>query len=208
MFFLVDIIALAFILLLSLLGLKLGFFKSTVDVVLVLVCFAGSIVGAYFLATSYLEPKLGWITELKEFFINLLGDSKIQGGQPIVEQTAYWLGFGSLIFILFILFTVVLNLVRKLIIAIFSFINKFTPFGFIDRLLGFVVNLAASTAIVLLVMAAIHGLSSIGLLVHANEVLLSSELLSLVHEVNPLNNILAPVFENLKSIIPAGILPA
>ncbi len=208
MYFLVDIIALAFILLLSLLGLKLGFFKSTVDVVLVLVCFVGAGVGAYFLTTTYLEPEYGWVTELQNFYVNFLGNSKLSGGQALVESTAYWLGFGTLILILFILFSVILNIVRKLIIKIFEFINTYVLLGFVDKLLGFLVNLVASTGIVLLIMSVIYCLAPFGIFVHANEVMLSSELLSLVYEVNPLNNLLAPMFENLITIIPEGILPA
>ena len=197
MYFLVDIIALAFILVLSLIGLKLGFFKSTVDVVLVLVFFAGAGVGAYFLSTYFLEPRFGWITELQKVYVNLLGNSKISGGQAIIETTAYWLSLGSLVLVLFIILSIVLNIVRKLIVKLFDLINRCVILGFIDKLLGFIVNLAVSTALILFVMAVIYCLAQFGILSHSHEVLLSSELLSLVYEVNPFNNLLSPLFQNL-----------
>ena len=203
MYFLVDIIALAFIILLSLLGLKLGFFKSLVDVVLVVAFFAGAGVGAYFTVDKLIEPSLGWATELKAVIIPLLGNSKISGGQEIVEIVAEYISLGLLTFLLFIPYLIVANVIRKLIVKLFSFINKVALFGFLDKLLGFTLNLSVSVGIVLALCSLVYCLAPLGILTYSEEVLLSSEVLSLIYETNPLNSLLEPIFANLKSIIPA-----
>ena len=202
MYFIVDIIAIAFVLVLALLGLKLGFFKSTVDVVLVLAFFAGAAVGAFFTVTKLFEAQFGWVTELQSVIAPMLGDSKISGGQAIVDIVAYFIGLGILILITFILYLVILNIVRKLIIKLSELINKLVLFAFIDKLLGFTVNLAASAGIVIGFMAVVHSLAPLGLLTYLNEVFLASEVLSLFYEINPLNQFLAPMFEGLPSMLP------
>ncbi len=203
MYFIVDIIAIAFVLVLSLLGLKLGFFKSTVDVVLVLVFFAGAAVGAYFTVDLLFEGQFGLVTELQSVIVPMLGNSKISGGQEIVEIVAYYLGLALLVFITFIIYLVILNIVRKLIIKLSELVNKIVLFAFVDKLLGFAVNLAASAGIVIAFMAVVHSLAPLGILTYLNEVFLASEVLSLFYEINPLNNLLAPMFAGLPSILPA-----
>lgn len=202
MYFIVDIIAIAFVLVLALLGLKLGFFKSTVDVVLVLAFFAGAAVGAYFTVAKLFEAQYGWVTELQSVIAPMLGDSKISGGQAIVDIVAYYIGLGILTLITFILYLVILNIVRKLIIKLSELVNKIVLFAFIDKLLGFAVNLAAAAGIVIGFMAVVHSLAPLGLLTYLNEVFLASEVLSLFYEINPLNQFLAPMFEGLPSMLP------
>ena len=202
MYFLVDIIAIAFILLLSLLGLKLGFFKSLVDVVLVVALFAGSAVGAYFTVTKFIEPTFGWQTELSKVVIQILGNSKISGGQDLINTIAPFISLGLLTFLFFIPYLIITNIVRKLILKLFAFINKVALFGFIDKLLGFVVNLVTSVAVVLALISIVYNLAPFGILTYSHEVLLSSEVLSLIYETNPLNSLLAPLFSILEGIIP------
>lgn len=202
MYFLVDIIAVAFIILLSLLGLKLGFYKSLIDVVLVIGFFAGAGVGAFFTVTMVIEPYLGWVTELQSVVLTILGNSKIPGTQEFIVTASYWISIGLLTFLLFIVYLIILNFVRKLIGKLFEFINKLALFGFIDKLLGFVVNLAVSVGLVLLLTSLIYCLAPYGILTYSHEVLLSSEVLSLIYEANPLNAVLEPLFSQILSFLP------
>jgi uncharacterized membrane protein required for colicin V production len=203
MYFIIDVIAIAFILVLSLLGLKLGFFKSTIDVVLVLVFFAAAAGGAYLTVAFLFEPEFGWVTELQSIITPMLGNSKISGGQEIIETVAYWIGLAALTLITFIFYLIICNLIRKFIIKISECVNKLVLFAFIDKLLGFAVNLAASAGIVIALMAVVHSLAPLGILTYFNEVFLASEVLSLFYEINPLNELLAPMFSGLPAILPA-----
>ena len=196
MYFLVDVIAVIFVLGLSLYGLKIGFFKSTVDVVLVLVCLVGAGVLSY-LTVLTLPGETLWIEEMQNFFMNLLGDSKVSGLQETIEQVAFYLGFGVLIIIFYIPYSILLNLLRKLIVKFFEKVNSIGLFGFFDKLLGFVINFVFSAGTILFILAFIHGTASIGTN-YAHELILSSEVLSLIYEVNPLNFI----FENFADIFP------
>lgn len=196
MYFLIDIIAIAFVLGLSLYGLKIGFFKSTVDVALVIVFFAVSGALAY-LTVLLLDKNFGWVTEIQSVLVNLLGNSKITGGQEIVEIVAYFVGYGILVLIFFIGYIILTNWLRKLLVKLFEKINKFALFGFVDKLLGFTINLAFSLGLVVCLMAVIYALSQKGILVYSNEVLLASEVLSLLHDVNPLNAVFENLFANL-----------
>ncbi len=199
MYFLVDIIAIAFVLGLALYGLKIGFFKSTVDVALV-IAFFGVAGGLAFGSVFLLETHFGWVTEMQSVLVNLLGNSKISGGQEIVEAIAYYIGYGLLIFIFFIAYLVLTNWLRKLIVKLFEKINKFVLFGFFDKLLGFTINLAFSLGLVICLMAVIYALAPKGILVYSNEVLLASEVLSLIHEINPLNQVFEGLFASLPII--------
>ena len=202
MYFLVDIIAIAFIILLSILGLKLGFYKSLIDVVLVIAFFAGAGVGAFFTVTMAVEPYLGWATELQSVVLTILGNSKIPDTQDFIVLASHWISIGLLTFLLFIVYLIILNVVRKLIGKLFGFINKLALFGFIDKLLGFVVNLAVSVGLVLLLTSLIYCLAPYGILTYSHEVLLSSEVLSLIYETNPLNAVLQPMFSQILSFLP------
>ena len=80
MYILVDVLAVLFVLGLTLYGLKAGFFNSTVNLLLVIVCFAGSI-GLAYLTVTEIFANWGWLEEITTLFAKLLGNSKIQGGQ-------------------------------------------------------------------------------------------------------------------------------
>ena len=134
---------------------------------------------------------------MQNFFMNLLGDSKVSGLQETIEQVAFYLGFGVLIIIFYIPYSILLNLLRKLIVKFFEKVNSIGLFGFFDKLLGFVINFVFSAGTILFILAFIHGTASIGTN-YAHELILSSEVLSLIYEVNPLNFI----FENFADIFP------
>ena len=193
MYILVDVIAVLFVLGLTLYGLKAGFFNSTINLILVIACFAGSIILAY-ITVSEVFASWGWLTEIKDLFINVLGNSKIQGGQAVVEEVAFYLGLGLLTLITAIIYSIVLNLLRKLILSLFAMINSVAFFGFFDKLFGFLINFALSAGIVLAIMAFFHVFETDGMLFnYANEVIRASEVLSFFHDINPLN----ALFENM-----------
>lgn len=198
MYFLVDVIAVIFVLGLSLYGLKIGFFKSTVDVVLVLVCLVGAGALSY-LTVLTLQDKTLWLEEMQNFFMGILGDSKISGLQATIEQVAFYLGFSVLIVLFYIPYSILLNFLRKIIVKIFDKINSVGLFGFFDKLLGFLINFIFSAGTILFILAFIHGTATIGPN-YAHELILSSEVLSIFYESNPLNFI----FENFADLIPVA----
>lgn len=198
MYILVDVIAVLFVLGLSLYGLKIGFFKSLVDVVLVIAFILGAGVLSYFTVLEIGKQTL-WLEEMQNFFLNVLGNTKVSGMQETIEKVAYYIGFGLLIFIFFIGYNILLNIVRKIIVKFFEKINSIGLFGFIDKLLGFALNLVISAGAVLLIMAFIYGLSFMAPNNYAQEIILSSEILSTFYETNPLN----VIFEGFQQLMPA-----
>lgn len=189
MYFLVDIIAIAFVLGFTIYGLKAGFFKSTMDVLLLIVCLIGSGVLAFFTAKWF--DKIGWVAEFQSVLAKLFGNSKISGGQTIIELVCYWISFSAFILLSFIVEYVVLNIVRKLIVGLFKKINGVLLFGFFDKLLGLVINFAVTAGIVLVLMALFYALAKAGTFKYGDEVLRASEVLSYIHKINPLNDIFA-----------------
>ena len=191
MYILVDVLAVLFVLGLTLYGLKAGFFNSTVNLLLVIICFAGSI-GLAYLTVTEIFASWDWLEEITTLFAKLLGNSKIQGGQEIVDIVAFYLGLGLLTLITAIVYGIILNIVRKLILGLFKKINSVAFFGFFDKLFGFVINFALSAGIVLAIMAFFHCFEEGGVLfTYANEVIRASEVLSFFHDMNPLNTLFA-----------------
>ena len=190
MYFLVDIITILFVLGLTLYGLKAGFYKSTVDVALVLVCIAGAGILAYF-TTAFVFLKIGWVYELQSVLIRLIGNSKISGGQPIIEVACYWISIGFFMLISFIVEYFILNILRKLLVKLFSKINGVAFFGVVDKTLGMLVNLAFSAGLVLVVMATFYALAVNGIFAYGDEVFMASETLSYLRAFNPLNKLFA-----------------
>lgn len=188
MYILIDIIALFFVLGFTLYGLKAGFFASTIDFALVAVCFVGSALLAYFTVTT-IFTQLGWVDEISRLYVNLLGNSKIEGGQAVVETVANAFGIATLTLITFIVYGVILHFVRKVILKLVKKLNKAVfVLGFIDKLLGLIVNFVISAGIVLLLMAVIRSVSSGGVfLVYFNEAIRATDILSLLYDINPLN---------------------
>jgi hypothetical protein len=188
MYILIDVIALFFVLGFTLYGLKAGFFASTIDFALVAVCFVGSALLAYFTVTT-IFTQLGWVDEISRLYVNLLGNSKIEGGQAVIETVANALGIATLTLITFIVYGVILHFVRKVILKLVKKLNKAVfVLGFIDKLLGLIVNFVISAGIVLLLMAVIRSVSSGGVfLVYFNEAIRATDILSLLYDINPLN---------------------
>ncbi len=193
MYFLVDVIAIAFVLGFTIYGLKVGFFKSTMDVLLLIVCLAGAGLLSYLTAKWF--DKIGWVAEFQSVLAKLFGNSKISGGQSIVELVCYWLSFSLFILLSFIVEYAVLNILRKLLVGLFKKINGVLVFGFVDKLLGMVVNFAVTAGIVLGLMALFYALAKAGIFVYGDEVVRASEVLSLIHKINPLNSIFAGIFK-------------
>ena len=192
MYILVDIIAVLFVLGLTIYGLKSGFCNSTVNLLLVIICFGGSIALAG-VTVIYGFEQLGWVDEITALFASLLGNSKIQGGQEIVNLVANYLGIGLLVLICAIIYGIVLNILRKLLLKAFKKLNEIAFFGAIDKTLGCLVNFVISAGLVLTTMAFIHAFEDGGIVfTYANEVLRASEILSFFNDINPLN----ALFEN------------
>ena len=140
MYILIDVIALFFVIGFTIYGLKAGFFASTIDFAMVAACFVGSALLTY-LTISYVYNPLGWGDEITSLYVNLLGNSKIQGGQAVIEAIANALGIATLGIITFIVYGVILHFIRKVILKLIKKLNKAVAlFGFIDKLLGLVVN--------------------------------------------------------------------
>ena len=192
MYFLVDIIAIAFVLGFTLYGLKAGFTKSTLDVVLVIACVAGAGLLAYLLATLF--AKIGWVGEMQSVILRLFGSSKVAGVETILEIVCYYIAFSFFVLLSFIVCYIVLGLIRRLIIALIKKLNGLAFFGVLDKVLGFTVNLAVTAGIVLSLMALFYALAKSGKYAYGDEVLRASEVLSAVHKINPLNSIFANIF--------------
>lgn len=192
MYFLVDIIAVLFVLGLTLYGLRAGFFNSTVDALLVLVCVAGAGILAYIVPVLLLP---NWIIELQGVLVRLFGNSKISGGQPILETVCYYISLGLIVIIFFIAFYIILNFIRKFIGKLIGKLNGLIVFGFLDKLLGFIVNFAFSAGLVLVLMAVFHTLAVSGVYSYGDEVLRASEVLSFFHEINPLNSLFESIIK-------------
>ncbi len=192
MYFLVDIIAIAFVLGFTIYGLKVGFFKSTVDVLLLIVCLAGAGVLSFFTATWF--AKIGWVAELQSVLTKLFGGSKISGGQEVINLVCYWLSFSLFVLLSFIVEYVVLNILRKLLVRLFKKINGLIVFGFLDKLLGLIVNFAITAGIVLCLMALFYALARAGKFSYGDEVIRASEVLSYIHKINPLNDLFSKIF--------------
>ena len=192
MYVIIDVIALFFVIGFTLYGLKAGFFASTIDFALVAVCFVGSALLAYLTVTT-IFTQFGWVGELSNVYVNILGNSKIQGGQAVIETVANALGVATLTLITFIVYSVILHFVRKLILKLVKKINKDVAlFGFVDKLLGLVVNFAISAGLVLLFMAVVRSISADGVfLVYINETIRATNILSLIYDINPLNVLFA-----------------
>lgn len=186
----IDVLALLLILGLSIYGYRRGFFNSTINLLLVVLVIFGAIGLAYITTTTFLTTE-GVVDELYYAFLNLLGNSKIEGGQEIVEQIAYYLATGVLVILTFIIYDVLLHLVRKLILKFFAkTIFKLGLFRFIDKLLGLVFNLAISLFIVFGLMALIRFFASTSnVLIYVNEFFKSCEILGIFYDINPLNNL-------------------
>jgi uncharacterized membrane protein required for colicin V production len=192
MYFLVDVIAIAFVLGFALYGLKAGFTKSTLDVVLVIACVAGAGLLAYLCALWF--TKIGWTGELQSVILRLFGNSKISGAQKILEMVCYYISFAFFVLISFIVCYIVLGLIRRLIVSLIKKINGLAVFGVLDKVLGFTVNLAVTAGIVLFIMALFFDLAKSGKYAYGDEVLRASEVLSAVHKINPLNSVFAKIF--------------
>lgn len=193
MYFLVDVIAIAFVLGFTIYGLKVGFFKSTMDVLLLFVCLAGAGVASYLTAIWF--DKIGWVAEFQSVIAKLFGNSKISGGQAVIELICYWLSFSAFILLSFIVEYAILNILRRLLVGLFKKINGVLLFGFFDKLLGLVVNFAVTAGIVLGLMALFYALAQSGAFTYGDEVIRASEVLSHIHKINPLNSVLAGIFK-------------
>lgn len=185
-----DILSILFVLGLSVYGIKVGFFKSIVDFVLLLVCIVGAGVLAYISVLKVFDS-WGWVSDFAIFWSNLLGESKLNDGQIIIDTVAYYLSFGILTLVTFIVYYIVLNLIRKLIDKIADGVNnRVKLLGFFDKLLGFLISFVFSAGLVFGVMAFVHAFSGSALFTNLNEAYRSSEILSLIYDVNPLNDLI------------------
>ena len=193
MYLLVDIIAIVFVLGISIYGLIAGFSRSTIGFLLVLICVAGA--GALAFLTATLFVKIGWVTELQNALITMLGNSKISGAQEIIEEACYWIAFGIFTLIFFTLEYILLNFLRRLLAKLIDKFNNLLVFGFIDKVLGFIINLALSLGLVLVLLAVTYALSANGKFSYGDEIVRASEVLKLVYKVNPLNEFILPLLK-------------
>ena len=115
----IDILAILLVLGLSFYGWHRGFFKSTINLILVILVIGGAIALSAITVATFLTD-LGVVDELNYMFLDLLGNSKIPGGQEVVEMVAYYLSVSILGILLFIIFDVLLHFIRKLIIKLFE----------------------------------------------------------------------------------------
>lgn len=184
-----DILSILLIVGLCAYGIKVGFFRSVVDFALVVVCLGGAGFLAY-ISVLKLFDSWGWVADLALFWRNLLGDSKINGGQEIIDTVCYWLSFGLLTLTTFIVYYAILNLIRKLIMRISGAVNKKVGIiRFFDSLLGFIVMAAISLGIVFGLMAFVHAFDG-AMFTNMHEAYVASEILSLLYDVNPLNSVI------------------
>lgn len=189
-----DIIAIVFVLFFSIYGLIKGSYYMIFDTVLVLVCIAGAGVGAYFTVQLGLVP-IGIVDGFAEVWAKILGYSKIEGLQETFNIIAFYISFGLLTLVLFTIYSVILHALRKLLLkGVQGLRNKVGFVKFVGNLLGLVVNFAISAGIVLFVMAFFHSFSNCEIIYsYTNEAFQASEVLSLLYDINPLNPLLEGV---------------
>ncbi len=187
-----DVLAILLVFGLGFIGWRRGFFNSTINLFLVIIVIAGAMVLAFITTLNFLAP-MGVVDELFYAFLSLLGNSKIPGGQEIVEQVAYYLSTGVLIILTFIIYDVLLHIIRKIILKIFAnTIFKLRIFRFLDKFLGLVSNLAISLLIVFGIMALVRSFAtSSSILSFINEFFRSCEILGIFYDINPLNSLIA-----------------
>ena len=145
--------------------------------------------------TATLFVKIGWVTELQNALITMLGNSKISGAQEIIEEACYWIAFGIFTLIFFTLEYILLNFLRRLLAKLIDKFNNLLVFGFIDKVLGFIINLALSLGLVLVLLAVTYALSANGKFSYGDEIVRASEVLKLVYKVNPLNEFILPLLK-------------
>ena len=196
-----DIIAIFFILSFSIYGLVKGSYYMVIDTLLVVVCLALAGVGAYF--TELGLAKLGLTAGFGEIWVNILGASKIPNVQPILNEVALGISKGLLILVPFIIYLVILHALRKLLLKGVETIRANVPFlKGLGNFLGFIINFALSTGIVLIVMAFFHAFKESDYLFrYVNEALQASEILSLIYDVNPLNSLIAPLGSYVEGLL-------
>ena len=189
MYILIDILVIAFVLGFIIYGAKRGFFESTVNVALVLACVGGAGILAV-ITVNMLFVKWGWLNETAEAVIALLGNSKIAGMQQTVSLVATYIAYGLLVLLCFIVYNIVLHLLRKLILKISKGCRKCKLIKFLDNFLGGLVSAVVTIGLVLVVMAFFHTFLENGILfTGVNEALLATDLLSYVYEYSPLNEV-------------------
>ena len=189
MYILIDILVIAFVLGFIIYGAKRGLFESTVNVALVLACVGGAGILAV-ITVNMLFVKWGWLNETAEAVIALLGNSKIAGMQQTVSLVATYMAYGLLVLLCFIVYNIVLHLLRKLILKISKGCRKCKLIKFFDNFLGGLVSAVVTIGLVLVVMAFFHTFLENGILfTGVNEALLATDLLSYVYEFNPLNEV-------------------
>ena len=199
-----DVIAICFVLFFSIFGLIKGSYYMVIDTLLVVVCIGGAAVGAYF-TVQYGLGALGIIDGFSEIWVNILGYSKLEGMQETLNVVAFYISFGLLTLAVFVIYSVILHALRKLLLkAVEGVRHKVGFFRGLGNLLGFIVNFAISAGIVLVIMAFFHSFKDCNIIYsYTNEALQASEVLSLFYEINPLNELLAPMFSGLPAILPA-----
>lgn len=202
MTWILDVVAIFFVLGFSLYGLFKGTYYMIIDTLLVVVCVAAAGFGAY-LTVTYPLAELGLLDGFAEVWTSILGNSKVSGGQEVIETVAYYISYGLLILVAFIIYDVLLHFVRKLLLKCFNGLRS--KVGFIkglDNFLAFIVNAAVSVGIVLVFTSFCYAFKDNDyILRQTNEALQASEVLSLIYEINPLNSILCPVFENVETFL-------
>ncbi len=187
MYILIDILVIAFVLGFIIYGATCGFFESTINVVLVLACVGGSAILSIFTVESFLI-KWGWLNETMGFVMGILGNSKIPQVQAVVELVAMYVSYGLLVVLCFIIYDIVLNLVRKLILKISRSFRKCKLIGVLDNILGALVNAAVTIGLVLVLLAFFHAfLEGQVLFTTVNEAILATDVVSFIYKINPLN---------------------
>lgn len=188
MTWILDIIAIVFVLGFSLYGLIKGTYYMVIDTLLVIVCIAGAAVGAYF-TIEYVLAEIGIMDGLQEIWLKILGNSKVPGGQESVESTAYSIGYALMFLVLFIIYDIVLHLIRKWLLKGSEKLRKKSGFvKGLDNFIAFLLNAVISCGIVLSLLAVCYAFKdSEYILCYTNEQIQASEVLSLVYEINPLN---------------------
>ncbi|MBO5712978.1 MAG: hypothetical protein J6R88_02090 [Clostridia bacterium] len=197
-----DIIAIFFVFFFSLYGLIKGSYYMIIDTLLVVVCIAGAGVGA-FLTVQYGLTALGIVDGFAEIWVQILGFSKIAGVQETLNMVAYYIAFGLLTVVLFVIYGVILHSLRKLLLKGVQGLRNKVPFiKFLGNFLGFVVNFAISAGIVLVVMAFFHSFQNCEIIYsYTNEALQACDVLGLIYDINPLN----PLLEGVGPAIEAAL---
>lgn len=191
MYWLADVLVIAFILVMLIRGIKKGFLNTTFTLVTAIkwIALAG---GLTFVTIWFVLQPLGWIRELQFYMLKVIGETnalfELIGMES--EDIALYLAYGVCGLTLFIPFYVLSLWIGKLFEKLVDFIRSKCSFlRVLGSIVGGLVNFAIASVIVIGLFWVVSAVDGSGVFDFTNEVLKSAPLSSLLYNNNPLEMI-------------------